>query len=66
MACVIRSAYDRLPHAFRRDELFLLLEELLEAEALPGDAAGPEGGGAPIVLVTSRIELGEWPGDPLN
>lgn len=23
MACVIKSAYDRLPHAFLRDEFFL-------------------------------------------
>ena len=50
MACVIKSAYDKLPHALRRDELFL--------EAADEAPVEPE-----VVLVDpqeAEMSSGEW------
>lgn len=47
MACVIKSAYDRFPHAFLRDEFFL--------EAILGDVTCVVPAETEINLIVSKI-----------
>lgn len=52
MACVIRSAYDRLPHALRREEFFLA------AAAAAAEAPGPGIGNSMSVPGGPRQDAG--------